>query len=53
MAAGARLERGAGRRARSSTTWPGSRPSALSQEQPDDQTADTARLGAPEIVPLA
>ena len=25
----------------------------LSQEQPDDQTADTARLGAPEIVPLA
>jgi glycerol-3-phosphate dehydrogenase len=24
----------------------------LSQEQPDDQTADTARLGAPEIVPL-
>ena len=25
----------------------------LSQEQPDDQTADTARLGAPEIVPLS
>jgi glycerol-3-phosphate dehydrogenase len=25
----------------------------LSQEQPDDQTADSARLGAPEIVPLA
>ena len=25
----------------------------LSQEQPDDHTADTARLGAPEIVPLA
>ncbi len=25
----------------------------LSQEQPDDQSADTARLGAPEIVPLA
>jgi len=25
----------------------------LSQQQPDDQTADTARLGAPEIVPLA
>ena len=24
-----------------------------SQEQPDDQTADAARLGAPEIVPLA
>jgi glycerol-3-phosphate dehydrogenase len=24
----------------------------LSQEQPDDHTADTARLGAPEIVPL-
>jgi glycerol-3-phosphate dehydrogenase len=24
----------------------------LSQEQPDDQTADTARLGAPEIAPL-
>ena len=24
----------------------------LSQEQPDDQTADSARLGAPEIVPL-
>ena len=24
----------------------------LSQQQPDDQTADTARLGAPEIVPL-
>ena len=24
----------------------------LSQEQPDDQTADAARLGAPEIVPL-
>ncbi len=24
----------------------------LSQEQPDDQSADTARLGAPEIVPL-
>jgi len=25
----------------------------LSQVQPDDQTADSARLGAPEIVPLA
>jgi len=25
----------------------------LSQEQPDDQTADSARMGAPEIVPLA
>ena len=25
----------------------------VSQEQPDDQTADAARLGAPEIVPLA
>jgi glycerol-3-phosphate dehydrogenase len=25
----------------------------LSQEQPDDETADSARLGAPEIVPLA
>ena len=25
----------------------------LSQEQPDDDTADAARLGAPEIVPLA
>jgi glycerol-3-phosphate dehydrogenase len=25
----------------------------LSQEQPDDHTADSARLGAPEIVPLA
>ena len=25
----------------------------LSQEQPDDHTADAARLGAPEIVPLA
>jgi glycerol-3-phosphate dehydrogenase len=25
----------------------------LSQQQPDDQSADTARLGAPEIVPLA
>ena len=25
----------------------------LSQEQPDDQAADTARLGAPEIVPLS
>ena len=25
----------------------------LSQQQPDDQTADAARLGAPEIVPLA
>ena len=24
-----------------------------SQEQPDDQAADAARLGAPEIVPLA
>ncbi|MGH8968655.1 MAG: glycerol-3-phosphate dehydrogenase/oxidase [Actinomycetes bacterium] len=24
----------------------------LSQQQPDDETADTARLGAPEIVPL-
>ncbi len=24
----------------------------LSQEQPDDQTADTARLGAPEILPV-
>ncbi len=24
----------------------------LSQQQPDDQTADSARLGAPEIVPL-
>jgi glycerol-3-phosphate dehydrogenase len=24
----------------------------LSQEQPDDQSADTARLGAPEIVPI-
>ena len=23
----------------------------LSQEQPDDETADSARLGAPEIVP--
>ena len=25
----------------------------LSQEQPDDQTADSARLGAPDIVPLS
>ncbi|MFL6099853.1 MAG: glycerol-3-phosphate dehydrogenase/oxidase [Actinomycetales bacterium] len=25
----------------------------LSQQQPDDETADSARLGAPEIVPLA
>jgi glycerol-3-phosphate dehydrogenase len=25
----------------------------LSQEQPDDHTADAARLGAPEIVPLS
>jgi glycerol-3-phosphate dehydrogenase len=25
----------------------------LSQQQPDDETADAARLGAPEIVPLA
>ncbi len=25
----------------------------LSQEQPDDETADSARLGAPDIVPLA
>ena len=25
----------------------------LSQQQPDDQTADSARMGAPEIVPLA
>ena len=25
----------------------------LSQEQPDDETADSARIGAPEIVPLA
>jgi glycerol-3-phosphate dehydrogenase len=25
----------------------------LSQEQPDDETADSARLGSPEIVPLA
>ena len=25
----------------------------LSQQQPDDQTADSARLGAPEIVPLS
>ena len=24
-----------------------------SQEQPDDETADSARMGAPEIVPLA
>ncbi|HET7661228.1 MAG TPA: glycerol-3-phosphate dehydrogenase C-terminal domain-containing protein, partial [Oryzihumus sp.] len=24
-----------------------------SQEQPDDETADSARLGAPEIVPLS
>jgi glycerol-3-phosphate dehydrogenase len=24
----------------------------LSQEQPDDGTADAARLGAPEIVPV-
>ena len=24
-----------------------------SQQQPDDETADSARLGAPEIVPLA
>ena len=23
------------------------------QEQPDDETADAARLGAPEVVPLA
>jgi hypothetical protein len=24
-----------------------------SQQQPDDETADSARMGAPEIVPLA
>jgi glycerol-3-phosphate dehydrogenase len=24
-----------------------------SQEQPDDETADATRLGAPEVVPLA
>jgi glycerol-3-phosphate dehydrogenase len=24
-----------------------------SQEQPDDETADAARLGAPEVVPLS
>ena len=37
------------RTARSSTTWPGSRPSGESQRMPDDLTADAARLGAPDV----
>ena len=29
------------------------RAALAAQEQPDDETADAARLGAPEVVPLA
>ena len=35
--------------ARSSTTAPGSTAELESQQQPDDQTADAARLGAPDV----
>ena len=39
--------------ARSSTTWRGSAPSGTRRSQPDDLTADAARLGAPDIVPIS
>ena len=50
--AGAGLGQGADRARRSSTTRSGSRRSASRSVQPDDLTADAARLGAPDIVPL-
>ena len=48
----ARLERRADASRRSSTTCARVEAERRSQEQPDDETADAVRLGAPEIVPL-
>ena len=50
MARRARLGRRLARPSRSSATCSGSPPSAQSQEQPDDESADRVRLEAPDIV---
>ncbi len=49
----ARLERTSSGTRRSSTTWPGSRPSASPRSSRTTRPPTRARLGAPEIVPLA
>ena len=53
VGAGAGVERRAGARGRSSTTVKRVEAERESQRMPDDETADAARMGAPEIVPCA